>query len=60
MPYPMKLWNIYQFISSFQFKMGEAIKENKTFIVPDEVYKYPYELKSLKYLKVRHVTIENY
>ena len=43
-----------------KFKMGEAIKENKTFIVPDEVYKYPYELKSLKYLKVRHVTIENY
>ena len=40
--------------------MGEAIKENKTFIVPDEVYEYPYELKSLKYLKVRYVTIENY
>ncbi len=40
--------------------MGEAIKENKTFIVPDEVYECSYELKLLKYLKMRHVNIENY
>ena len=40
--------------------MGEAIKENKIFIVSDKVYECPYELTLLKYLKVRHVTIDNY